>query len=226
MNRLQKKCFIASTGFHLFLALILVVNRTQRFLLGFLLLAVVLILISVAICGPGFLVAYPRFLSGLPNLPFSGIHPRQMANVRGLAALLIPGSRSGLMLTIAASLLMFSIALRRSIVARRQSQAAALVFASAVLFSVLVSYHLSPHDLSILLVPMTIISTYILATHQTSKRLRMILVAGLVILYLPPLHLFLLAAHSYAYAAIPILVLFLSCYAELKKVSLAIRTNL
>jgi Glycosyltransferase family 87 len=214
--------------FHLILplALILAVNRTKRFLLGFLLLAVVLILISVAICGPGFLVAYPRFLSGLPNLPFSGIHPRQMANVRGLAALLIPGSRSGLMLTIAASLLMFSFALRRSIVARKQSQAAALVFANAGLVSVLVSYHLSPHDLSLLLVPMAIISTYILATHQTSKRLRMILVASLVILYLPPLHLFLLAAHSYAYVAIPILVLFLSCYAQLKKISLAIRTNL
>jgi Glycosyltransferase family 87 len=215
--------------FHLILplALILAFNRTKRFLLGFLLVAVVLILISVAICGPGFLVAYPRFLSGLPNLPFSGIHPQQMANVRGLAALLIPGSRSGyLMLTIAASLLMFSFALRRSIVARKQSQVAALVFASAVLVSVLVSYHLSPHDLSLLLVPMAIISTHILATHQTSKRLRMILVASLVILYLPPLHLFLLAAHSYAYVAIPILVLLLSCYAQLKKISLAIRTNL
>src|SRR5206468_5974823 len=47
--------------FHLILplALILAVNRTKRFLLGFLLLAVVLILISLAICGPGFLLAYP-----------------------------------------------------------------------------------------------------------------------------------------------------------------------
>src|SRR5439155_21486070 len=68
--------------------------------------------------------------------------------------------------------------------------------------------------------------TYTLATHQMSKWLRMILVASLVLLYLPPLHLFLLSAHSYAYVAIPILVLFLSCYAELKKISLAIRTNL
>src|SRR2546430_3999254 len=94
--------------FHLIfpLALILVVNRTKRFLLGFLLFGVVLILISVAICGPGFLIAYPRFLLALPSLPFSGIHPRQMANLRGLSALLIPGSTSAsLALTIAASFL-------------------------------------------------------------------------------------------------------------------------
>ena len=107
-----------------------------------------------------------------------------------------------------------------------QPQATALLFASSVLTSLLVGYHLSPHDLSLLLVPMTMISTYVLATHHISKWLRMILVASLVILYLPPLHLFLLAAHSYAYVAIPILFLFLSCYAELKRISLAIRTNL
>jgi hypothetical protein len=215
--------------FHLILplALILAVNRTKRFLLGFLLLAVVLILISVAICGPGFLLAYPRFLIGLPNLPFSGIHPRQMANLRGLAALIIPGSKSvSLVLTIPVSFLLLSIAVRGSILARMQPQATALLFASSVLASLLVGYHLSPHDLSLLLVPMTMISTDILATHQISKWLRTIFAACLVILYLPPLHLFLLAAHSYAYAAIPILVLFLSCYAELKRISLPIRTNL
>jgi hypothetical protein len=215
--------------FHLILplALILVVNRTKRFLLGFLLLAVVLILISVAICGPGFLLAYPRFLIGLPNLPFSGIHPRQMANLRGLAALIIPGSKSvSLVLTIPVSFLLLSIAVRGSMLARMQPQATAFLFASSVLASLLVGYHLSPHDLSLLLVPMTMISTDILATHQISKWLRTIFAACLVILYLPPLHLFLLAAHSYAYAAIPILVLFLSCYAELKRISLPIRTNL
>ena len=215
--------------FHLILplALILAVNRTKRFLLGFLLLAVVLILISVAICGPGFLLAYARFLLALPSLPFSGIHPRQMANLRGLAALLIPGSKSvSLVLTIAVSFLLLSIAVRGSILARMQPQATALLFASSVLASLLVGYHLSPHDLSLLLVPMTMISTDILATHQISKWLRMTLVTSLVILYLPPLHLFLLAAHSYAYVAIPILVLFLSCYAELKRISLPIGTNL
>src|SRR5437667_424425 len=80
--------------FHLIfpLALILVVNRTKRFLLGFLLFGVVLILISVAICGPGFLIAYPRFLFALPSLPFSGIRPRQMANLRGLGALCAAGA--------------------------------------------------------------------------------------------------------------------------------------
>jgi hypothetical protein len=215
--------------FHLIfpLGLILVVNRTKRFLLGFLCFGMLLILISVAICGPGFLIAYPRFLSGLPSLPFSGIHPRHMANLRGLAALIIPGSKSAsLPLTIAAPFLLLAIAVRGSILARMQPQATALMFASSVLASLLAGYHLSPHDLSLLLVPMTLISTYILASHQISKRLRTILLVSLVILYLPPLHLFLLATHSYAYAAIPILVLFLSCYAELKRISPPIRTNL
>lgn len=215
--------------FHLILplALILVVNRTKRFLLGFLFFGVLLILISVAICGPGFLVAYTRFLLALPSLPFSGIHPQQMANLRGLAALLIPGSKSvSLALTMAASFLLLSIAVYGSILARMQSQATALLFASSVLASLLVGYHLSPHDLSLLLVPMTLISTYSLDSRPISKWLHIILVASLAILYLPPLHLFLLAAHFYAYAAIPILVLLLSCYAELKRISLAIRTNL
>src|SRR5256886_4424158 len=78
--------------FHLILplALILAVNRTKRFLLGFLLLAVVLILISVAICGPGFLIAYPRFLLPFPSLPFSAFHPRQIQILPGLPELTIP----------------------------------------------------------------------------------------------------------------------------------------
>lgn len=232
----QRKEFLAGCllacglfKFHLVLplALILAVNRTKKFLLGFLSLALVLALISVAVCGPTLFVAYPRFLLALPTLEFSGIHPWQMANMRGLAALFIPGWRSGsFVLTIAASLLMISIALRRSIVARRQSQAAALIFASAVLVAVLVSYHLSPHDLSLLLLPMSVISGYMLSSTPISTWIRTVLIASLVILYLPVLHLLLLAAHSYACAAIPILALFVSCYAELKKVSLATRTSL
>jgi hypothetical protein len=202
------------------------VNRTKNFLLGFLLFAVVLIVISVAICGPGFLIAYPRFLLTLPNLPFSGIHPQQMANLRGLLVLL-PGSKSAsLALTIAASLLLISAAVREGAMARKRAQATDLTFANAVLVSVLVGYHLSPHDLSLLLLPMTAISTYLLSPHPISLRIRTILIASLVILYLPPLHLVLLALHSYAYAAIPVLIFFLGSYTELRKGSLAVRTSL
>ncbi|PYX09361.1 MAG: hypothetical protein DMG88_06845 [Acidobacteria bacterium] len=211
--------------FHLIfpLALILAVNRTKKFLLGFLLFAAVLIVISMAICGPGFPIAYPRFLLALPNLPFSGIHPRQMANLRGLFALLLPGSKSAsLALTIAASLLLLSVAVRERAMARKRPQATGLTFANAVLVSVLVSYHLSPHDLSLLLLPMTVISTYLLSPHPVSMRIRAILIASLMILYLPPLHLVLLALHSYAYAGIPVLIFFLGSYTELRKGSLAV----
>src|SRR5439155_320641 len=149
----------------------------RAYVLWSLLNLALLIVISVAVCGPGFLIAYPRFLLALPSLPFSGIHPRQMANLRGLSALLIPGLTSAsLALTIAASFLLLSMAVRGSILARTRPQATALLFASSVLTSLLVGYHLSPHDLSLLLVPMTMISTYVLATHHIPKWLRMILV--------------------------------------------------
>src|SRR5437660_11426456 len=105
-----------------------------------------------------------------------------MPNLRGLAALSIPGSKSvSLALTIAVSILLLSIAVRSSILARMQPQATALLFSTSVLTSLLVGYHLSPHDLSLLLLQITLISTYVLATHHIPKLLPLIIVDSLVI---------------------------------------------
>jgi hypothetical protein len=84
-------------------------------------------------------------------------------------------------------------------------------FASTVVFALLVSYHLNPHDLSLLLLPI-----YLLANPNWKRTSRPRTAAGwlraslLAILLLPPLHLLALRAHSYSLVAIPVLMLFLT----------------
>jgi hypothetical protein len=84
-------------------------------------------------------------------------------------------------------------------------------FAYAVLFALLVSYHLNPHDLSLLLLPISLLLHHTLARprrelHPADR----ITLALLAILFLPPLHVWTLRADACALVAVPLLLLFLT----------------
>jgi len=108
---------------------------------------VTLLLISAGISGWGFLTAYPRFLMRLSSLPLAGIHPAQMANIRGLVGVsdIVHAPTARLAVTVIGSIVLFWYAWRsyRS----NPSKFAGgtdLAFANFVLAAILVSYHLSP----------------------------------------------------------------------------------
>jgi hypothetical protein len=141
--------------FHLVVPLVVVLlarptaRREKRLVSGFLGAAALLVSISAAVSGWGFLSAYPRFLLRLPSLPLAGIHPEEMANLRGLASLFSVPEPARYALILLASLVLLWLAL----LAQRQATADGgatnkLAFANAILAGVLLGYHLSPHDLS------------------------------------------------------------------------------
>ena len=196
---------------------------TRRFAAGFISVGAFLAFLSIEISGVRFLVDYPRFLERLTNLPLGGVHPSQMANVRGLTVRLFPGmAPSHLAMTVAVSLLLLSLATQGWIAARKQPERATdLAFANVVLGAVLVSYHLSPHDLSILLLPMVLILNYVLTAKWILPWTRLAFIATLVVMFLPPLYLFLVRRHLYAYASLPVFILFGLTYAEINRRSVA-----
>ena len=79
----------------------------------------------------------------------------------------------------------------------------------------LISYHLSPSDLCIALLPIGLFSQY-LAEHTGIPRwVRLTLLGSQAVLFLPPLHLIALAWHVYVCLIIPILIMFLLTSAEI-----------
>ncbi|HKM86483.1 MAG TPA: glycosyltransferase family 87 protein [Terriglobales bacterium] len=208
--------------FHIVFTLIVLVASLRRkgLLRGFALVFVTLLVISVGISGWAFLTAYPRFLMSLSSLPLANIHPAAMANIRGLVSVsgVVQGTVARLALIWISSVLLLWHAWR-SFKSNRSKFADAtnLAFGNFVLAAILVSYHLSPSDLCIALLPIGLFSQF-LAEHTGIPRwARLTLLSSQCVLFLPPLHVILLAWHGYVYLVIPILIMFLLTSAEIFK---------
>jgi glycosyl transferase family 87 len=220
--------------FHLVVPLVVVLlarpiaRREKRLATGFLCSGALWIAISAAISGWGFLSAYPRFLLRLGSLPLAGIHPEEMANLRGLVSLFSLPQPARYALILVGSLAVLAVA----ILGERQANkdwgpSSELAFANAISAGVLVGYHLSPHDLSVLLLPMALLVHSLQRTNGSLPGMRTGMtrsrwVAGLgialaAILVLPPFQLWLLAEHRYAWVAVAILLLFAANYRELTR---------
>jgi len=198
------------------LVLILTQSKPARSSLvkGFVLIAIALALLSAALCGWSVFLAYPEFLLHLRQQAFAGVVPQAMANFRGLMFLLFHQNQSHLFL---AALFIGSVAAFVKTIAHwnrpcelqteSRLDAFDLAFASTILFAVLVSYHLNPHDLSLCLLPIFLI--FRRQPTRPASAAQWISLALLGILFLPPLHLWALNLGAYALVAIPILTLFL-----------------
>jgi hypothetical protein len=191
----------------------------RKLLAGFASVAILLSLLSTAICGWDVFTAYPRFVWQTQSLPLAGIHPEQMANLRGLMLRLFPGGVPiEIGLTLIGSLLVLSLAIRGWTTAERCANGSAdLAFANAVIAATLVGYHLSPHDLTILLLPLTLIFNYVLTTTGIPTWMRATLITTLGAVFLPPVDLLLVREHLYAFASLPILMLFCLTHVELRR---------
>lgn len=187
---------------------------------GFFLGAATLWLISLEICGWAGLAAYPGFLRQLSNLPLAGIHDTAMANLRGLFGVLLPHSGEiAYYLTMLSSILVLGLVVYASRLTLRKGGATGLLFALSVLAAILAGYHLSPHDLTILLLPVALIAHHLLTTEQVPRRTKILLLLMAGIVLFPGTHLFLLHVHVYSYLCLPLIALFALTYAETLRVS-------
>jgi hypothetical protein len=86
-----------------------------------------------------------------------------------------------------------------------------LAFANTVLFALLVSYHLNPHDLALLLLSiLLLLHCARVQTQRPPRPARWMTSSLLGILFLPPLHLWALTARAYNIVGIPVFLLFLT----------------
>ena len=208
---------LALFKFHLVLPLVAVLvltqNRNARTALakGFSLVALALGGLSAAISGWSVFLIYPRFLLHLQAQPFAGIVPQAMANLRGLVYFFFradhsPGAVLTLSILCAAALITTLLGWRLGSKKRGEFD---LAFANTVVFALLVSYHLNPHDLSLLLLPMALLLHRILTrTTRVSEPANWMTLSLLAILFLPPLHVWALRAGVYALLSLPLLALF------------------
>ena len=218
---------LALFKFQLTLPLALALALTQRkkvrsgFVKGFSLTAVVLAGVSVAISGWPVLTLYPRFLLHFKDQPLGGLVPQAMANFRGLTYLVFhsdqsPWAVAALSILSAAALIVTLHSWKRARVESHLNPERAsdyefdLAFGNTVLFALLVSYHLNPQDVALLLLPLALLLHH--AWTRTSRRLNSanwVTLSLLAILFLPPLHLWALKAGVYALISLPLLALFL-----------------
>jgi Glycosyltransferase family 87 len=204
----------------LILVLLIVQSGKTRMQLlkGFILVAFGLAAFSVGICGWSVFATYPEFLRRLSSQPFAGINPRAMANFRGLISLLglnqsaLAEATQGA-LAVAALLLVLGIRERAKMHVRHPStdrHEAASVYGYAVILALLVSYHLNPHDLSLLLIPMFPIAMRLGSRPINVWRFDEWTAALLLaIVWLPPLHVWALRAGAYAILSLPLFCLLL-----------------
>jgi hypothetical protein len=213
--------------FHLVLplALVLALQKGRNgFLRGFALMAVALATVSAAISGWAVFAAYPKFLLHLREQPFAGVFPQAMANFRGLSYVLVrnDGSPLAIFTTAFLSVSALLIALigwqgatvaSYPIYAPNNQVAFDVDFGNAVLVALLVSYHLNPHDLSLLLLPISLLLYRVRVEGGLAftKPARWLVEGLIALLFLPPLHLLALEAHRYVMVAVPLLTLLILC---------------
>jgi glycosyl transferase family 87 len=206
---------MAMFKFHLVVPLVLVyaLRRLWSLLAGATLATVFWLAVSVAISGTRVLIEYPRFLWFETRHPeLAGFRPVNMPNVRGLVTWVSADRISpmgALIITVILSIAVLFWAAK----AWNASQPM-LSFSLALLASLLVSFHLYIYDLALILLPVSQIAGELARRGQLSRALTVNV--SLCLLFIHPLHLFLLLHGLYAVMSVPIFVLFFNA-AELSR---------
>lgn len=186
-------------------ALVLLCARCWRALRGFSLAGAILIGLSLAISGRDALSTYPRLLfqekifQTLGDLAY-------VPNIRGLLAMFFSHRASPIfMIAVAAfSVIVLWIAARNW----RQDRLP-LSFSCALFAALLASYHLYTYDLSLLLLPIALLLTEVRGLRPSLPRQLPAFFFGCVLLlFIPPLHLWLIVHRLYVLMVIPIAGLF------------------
>lgn len=204
------------------LVFVLLIARGRKdrpaLLKGFASVALLLGAFSVGICGWSVFSVYPKFLIYFRTQQFAGIAPQAMANLRGLTFFLFRSNRSALAMATLAVLSLAALIEVLLVGNRGFSQKPKgtrpdefdLTFATNLLFALLVSYHLNPHDLSLALLPIFLFGCRSFNPNDAiTRNEKRITLALLAILFLPPLHLVALRLGFYELLSIPLIALFL-----------------
>ena len=183
-------------------AAVLLIRRQWRAVLGFVVAAGALAALAIAFLGLGSTVAYIKFLLAFPRLPVnvSGADPAAMANLRGLSVMLLGHITSPHVITgtvVCLSVLVVGIAawLWRGNLERD--------FSIAMVATLLASYHLIVHDLTLLFLPMVLVFGRL--TPERNKPAAAVLIASTVPWFLMELFSY-LPVHAIAAISLALLL--------------------
>ncbi|MBV9624967.1 MAG: DUF2029 domain-containing protein [Acidobacteria bacterium] len=184
---------------------ILALRRRWTTVGGFLLGAISLLFVSVLVAGTGSLRGYPGFLLYGLRENIGGFNPRATPNIRGLLTVL-GGEKIGnvplTVLIVLASVLVLWWAGR----SWRDDQFR-LSFAAALTATVLASFHMYNYELTLLLLPITIVASELKRSQMLRKEKA--LTAALIVLFISPLHRLFLLRDAYGLMCLPIMTVFL-----------------
>jgi len=205
--------------FHLILPFLflLLVQKRKRVLYGFVPVAIALALLSVALAGTKAIMAYPRFVLHLEDtMAGSEMVPAGMPSLRGLMYIFFPaGAYVAPVLLLSIGLLLFTGWKCRGVV---NADLFDLKFSLALVCTALVGYHVVSYDLSMLMLPVFVLTNYLLAENRFRQWPGVLVVFGITVLFFPPLQLFL--SMRYKRFALMGCVLVLWVYAIARELSL------
>jgi Glycosyltransferase family 87 len=176
--------------------LLLLLRRQWRAVAGFVTTAFALLLVSATVVGWSGVMAYPGFVLGLNRSGAqAGIYPREMPNLRGLVAgSLHLSGLPALLLIIMLSVVLLALAAHWWRVRPEHPQAGStfvLGFSLCLTFTIITSYHLLLHDLSLLILPILLLAEMLFSGEIVGPA-RYILAASLAVLFLTPIYAVLL----------------------------------
>ncbi len=195
--------------FHLVLPLLLILllHRKGKALMGFLLVAVALGLVSVEVVGWKEAFHYPVYVWGVENSTGSTTSLiSAMPNLRGFVHMFIPWTprvEVGVSFVSAILLLLASARWDDSSLGRRLDLSISL----ATVATVILSYHVLAHDLCLLLLPLLLLSNDFYASGLPKAGNRIAMLAPMVALFLSPLLMLLWFRYGEFSLVAPILLL-------------------
>ena len=191
-------------------AIILLLQRKWRFIKGFLATATALGALSLVAVGWRGIVSYIRLLAGVAAHPENASYGSAIgqATVQGfvhplLERLLGRTAVSLIVAVISVSLLLYTAWRWRKAGPAPDPRTFDLMFAAAVVVSLATSLHMFTHDMSPLLLTMLLVAGHF--PGRAHGPLRMVLGTALMMLWIPPLFLVLLARH-WVYLWFPVLM--------------------
>jgi hypothetical protein len=192
------------------LMLVLLLERRKKAFVGFLLVALILALISVALVGVEASLNYPASawrMEQVMDRPGTVV-PIGMPNLRGLlepplTRLVSRGFSDVLLALVSVALVLFTAFLSKATAASTFN----LGFSLCLIATVLVSYHTFPYDLSLLLLATAVVADHLGGDRQIRGWTALALAGPALLLFLTPFHLF-LAFYAQRYSLMAVVLLF------------------
>jgi hypothetical protein len=193
------------------LAGILLVRRNWSTIIGFAATAACLGAISLAMVSWEGILGLFSIVSEMDR-PTTIVYPAHMANLRGLLFPLLSFIQSPELtnfFTAVASLIIYGYSM---ILWKNNALASGplfdLRFSLAIVATVLISYHLYPHDVIVLLIPIVLTSNYVLGNQPRLSISSNVFLFALILLYLPFVPILLEHTGSFGSLVAPILILY------------------